>query len=67
MNKDKTLECPNYLHGMKLKQSEWKTLTDYEIEAIDDVTLGDYYNKKDAMDFARAIEQALRIKNDYQS
>jgi hypothetical protein len=46
-----------------LEQPAWQGLTDDEIEAIDDVTLGDYYSKKDAMEFARAIEAKLKDKN----
>ena len=42
---------------------EWQGLTDDEIRAIDDITLGDYYVEKQAIDFARAIEQALKEKN----
>jgi len=41
----------------------WQGLSDDEIRAIDDVTLGDYYVEELATKFARAIEQALKEKN----
>ena len=50
---------PLYTHPAPL----WQRLSDDEIEAIDDVTLGDYYKKQDAIDFARAIEAKLKEKN----
>lgn len=46
-----------------LEQPDWQILTDNEILAIDDVTLGDYYVESMANNFARAIEQALKEKN----
>jgi len=46
-----------------LEQPTWQSLTNDEILAIDDVTLGDYYVESMANNFARAIEKALKEKN----
>jgi hypothetical protein len=50
-------------NGNYSPKHQWQGLTDDEIRAIDDITLGDYYVEKQATDFARAIEQALNKKN----
>jgi len=46
-----------------LQKNTWQELTDEEIREIDDVTLGDYYVEKQAIEFARAIEKKLKDKN----
>lgn len=57
------LEGTIYNCEKALNNCLWQNLTNNEIQEIDDVTLGDYYVKKQATDFARAIEQALKNKN----
>jgi len=52
-------KTPLYTHPAP----SWQGLSDDEIRAIDDVTLGDYYVEELATKFARAIEQALKEKN----
>ena len=52
-----------HLHSCDIKPKEWQGLSDKEISKIDDECLGDWYVKKDAIKFAKAIEQKLKDKN----
>lgn len=54
---------PEHWRPLFTHPHQWQGLTDDEIEEIDDVTLGDYYVEKQAIDFARAIEAKLKEKN----